>query len=196
MTAVLEDVAPQYDIDDGNRQRTPQHKLVRVSDGTTIAVEDWRPPTSPEHNVVFLHGFCLSHQEWLNQIDSVTEEFGREVRAIALDHRGHGRSSAADMKTYTISQCANDLAEVLAVLKVEGPVTFVGHSMGGMIAIEYQSLPKNKKPVDPANIILVATAAGHLVQSGIGRLLGTRATTALFDVVHHTPETAWRLASG
>ncbi|MUL60994.1 hypothetical protein B5P44_00140 [Mycobacterium sp. CBMA 213] len=196
MTAALEDVAPQCDIDCGNRQRTPQHKLVRVSDGTTLAVEDWCPPTKPEHNVVFLHGFCLSHQEWLNQIGYVTEEFGREVRTIALDYRGHGRSSAADMRTYTISQCANDLAEVLDVLKVEGPVTFVGHSMGGMIVLEYQSLPKAKRPVDPANVILVATAAGHLVQSGIGRLLGTSATAALFDVVHHTPEAAWRLASG
>jgi pimeloyl-ACP methyl ester carboxylesterase len=100
------------------------------------------------------------------------------------------------MSTYSIEQCAGDLAQVLDVLHVTGAVTFVGHSMGGMVALAYLGRSAVDRPVDPGALVLIATAAGGLAARGLGRLLGTPATIALFNLVNHTPEQAWRAVLG
>jgi pimeloyl-ACP methyl ester carboxylesterase len=109
------------------------------------------------------------------------------VRIITYDHRGHGESSGADMHSYRIDRLAEDLADVLTALRVRGPLTLAGHSMGGMTALAYLGRPAADRPVEPQGLVLVATAAGRLAERGLGRLLGTRATGMLFDVVHRIP---------
>ncbi|MDT5148125.1 MAG: hypothetical protein QOC58_2770, partial [Mycobacterium sp.] len=91
------------------------------------------------------------------------------------------------MHSYRIDRVAADLAEVLSTLRVEGPLTLAGHSMGGMTALAYLGRPAADRPVEPQGPVLVATAAGRLVERGLGRLIATRATGALFDLVNHMP---------
>lgn len=91
------------------------------------------------------------------------------------------------MHSYRIDRVAADLAEVLSTLRVEGPLTLAGHSMGGMTALAYLGRPAADRPVEPQGPVLVATAAGRLVERGLGRLIATRATGALFDLVNHRP---------
>ena len=117
----------------GNRPY-PKHPLVRTSDGVSLAVCD-TGPRSAEHTVVFLHGLCLNQTSWEPQITYLLRRYGRSVRVISYDHRGHGRSAAAPMNSYRIDQLADDLAQVLTALAVTGPLTLVGHSMGGMTAL-------------------------------------------------------------
>lgn len=169
-------------------------KRIRMADGVTLAVSDSAPPR-PRHTAVFLHGFCLSRLSWKRPMDYLERRFGDGLRVIGVDHRGHGQSGAGPMHTYTIRQCAKDLAAVLDVLGVHGNVSLIGHSMGAMVAMEYHRLASDERPVDPSALVLVATAAGRLSQRGVGRLLGSPATTALFEVVNHTPQQAWRLLS-
>jgi pimeloyl-ACP methyl ester carboxylesterase len=91
------------------------------------------------------------------------------------------------MHTYRIDRLADDLAEVLVALRVTGPLTLVGHSMGGMTALAYLGRPASRRPVEPEGLVLVATAAGKLGSHGLGRLLGTPAPSMLYHLVHRMP---------
>lgn len=169
--------------------------MVAMDDGTKLAVRDYGRPEA-ERTVVFVHGLCLSQMCWRRQIDALVAWFGDAVRVISYDHRGHGRSGQAPMCTYRIERLAEDLAQVMAVMQVSGTVTLVGHSMGGMTALGYLGLPAGRRPVEPAGLVLLATAAGKLRQRGMGRLLGTPATAALFGVVDRAPEQAVKALVG
>ena len=168
---------------------------VAMDDGVSLSVRDIGGRDA-EHTVVFVHGLCLSQVCWARQIDALVDRFGAAVRVISYDHRGHGRSGQAPMCTYRIERLAEDLAQVMAVMQVNGPVTLVGHSMGGMTSLAYLGLAAHRRPVEPAGLVLLATAAGKLRQRGMGRLLGTPATTALFGVVDRAPEQAVRALTG
>jgi len=178
----------------GDRPR-PKHPLVRTSDGVRLAVCD-TGPRSAEHTVVFLHGLCLNQASWERQITYLLRRYGRSVRVISYDHRGHGRSAAAPMNTYRIDQLADDLAQVLAALDVTGRLTLVGHSMGGMTALAYLARPSAQRPVEPQGLVLVATAAGKLAERGLGRLLATPAPAALIGLIDHTPQYALHAVMG
>jgi pimeloyl-ACP methyl ester carboxylesterase len=167
---------------DGYVERT-----VITSDGVRLAVRDYGSSGAREHTVVLLHGLCLTQSSWEFQVRHLMRRWGNSIRVITYDHRGHGRSSSAAMDTYRIDQLAADLAEVLAVLNVTGPLTLAGHSMGGMTALAYLCRPADQRPVDPRGLVLVATAAGRLSERGLGRLLATRATGMVFDLVNHMP---------
>ena len=163
-----------------------KHLMVRTSDGVSLAVCDIGPRTA-EHTVVFLHGLCLNQTSWERQITYLLRRYGRSVRVISYDHRGHGRSAAAPMNTYRIDQLADDLAQLLTALDVTGSLTLVGHSMGGMTALAYLARPVAARPVEPHGLILVATAAGKLPTRGLARLLATPAPAALVGLIEHTP---------
>ena len=163
-----------------------KHLVVRTSDGVSLAVCDTGPLTA-EHTVVFLHGLCLNQTSWERQITYLLRRYGRSVRVISYDHRGHGRSAAAPMNTYRIDKLADDLAQLLTALDVTGPLTLVGHSMGGMTALAYLARPVAARPVEPHGLILVAAAAGKLATRGLARLLATPAPAALVGLIEHTP---------
>ena len=166
-----------------------KHLLVRTNDGVSLAVCDTGPRTA-EHTVVFLHGLCLNQTSWERQINYLLHRYDRSVRVISYDHRGHGRSAEASINTYRIDQLADDLAQVLIALDVTGPLTLVGHSMGGMTALAYLARPAPERPIEPDGLVLVATAAGKLAGRGLARLLAIPAPAALVGFIEHTPEYA------
>lgn len=159
---------------------------VITADGIALAVCDYPSSVPTRHTVVLLHGFCLSQISWSIQV-RLLRRARPDVRIISFDYRGHGRSAAAPLRTYSIEQLADDLGQVLTALDVTGPVTLAGHSMGGMTALTYLTLSHQRRPVTPVGLVLVATAAGRLAQRGIGRLLGLPAVGMLGTVVDHAP---------
>lgn len=175
--------------------RTPQRRrrcierTVTTSDGVHLAVRDYLPPGSIDHTIVLLHGWCLTQTCWNHQIRHLRRRAGN-VRIISYDHRGHGRSSSAPIRTYRIDRLAADLAELLANLKVTGPLTLAGHSLGGMVALSYLARPANQQPAHPDGLVLIATAAGQLAQRGLGRLLATPGLDALVELIDHAPHRA------
>ncbi|MGB0969463.1 MAG: alpha/beta fold hydrolase [Mycobacterium sp.] len=162
---------------------------VATSDDVQLAVRDFAPRVV-RHTVVLLHGLFVTDAVWSRQIDYLVRRYGNGVRVISYDHRGHGRSDHAPIDSYCIDQLASDLADVLTALNVRGPLTVVGHSMGGMTALAYLARPNADRPVDPQGLVLVATAAGKLAQRGLGRLLATRGSGALLTLVNHIPRKA------
>jgi pimeloyl-ACP methyl ester carboxylesterase len=170
-------------------RRGPVHRVVCTRDGVQIAVHD-SGSTAVDHTIVLLHGLCLSSQSWSGPARLLSASLGDGVRIISYDHRGHGRSGRAPMSTYHVDQLADDLADVLEGLGVNAPLTLAGHSLGGMTALTYCARATQLHPVQPQGLVLVATAAGHLAQRGMGRLLATPAPALLAALVANAPAAA------
>lgn len=94
--------------------------------GITLYYE--RTGTGPP--LVLLHGLGSSTGDWSAQI----EHFAAHYDVLALDLRGHGRSSKPP-GPYSIPQFAADTAALLRHLAL-GPAHIVGLSMGGMVAFQ------------------------------------------------------------
>ena len=170
------------------RDRPPlgRSRIITARDGVRLSVRDYGS-RAPDHTVVLLHGLCLDQSSWDIQIGQLIRKWGNDIRIISYDHRGHGDSADAPMHTYRIEQLADDLATLLIALGVKGPLTLVGHSMGGMTALAYLARSASHRPVEPKSLVLVATAAGKLANRGLGRLLATPAAKILHRLVQHTP---------
>lgn len=118
----------------GNPERKEQSAAMMKSvivGGQRLAVED----CGSGRAVLLVHGFPLDHSMWDAQIETLS----RHYRVIAPDLRGFGRSDPlpANCTAVTMARLADDLAELLAALAVEGPVAVCGLSMGGYIAWEF-----------------------------------------------------------
>jgi pimeloyl-ACP methyl ester carboxylesterase len=81
--------------------------------------------------IIFVHGISGSWQNWLENLP----HFGRGHRAIALDLPGFG---ASPMPSWTIDMHAYGrlLHDFCEKLDLDGGVTLVGNSMGGLVAAE------------------------------------------------------------
>ena len=170
--------------DGGSVQRT-----VVTTDGVRLNVRDHRSEQAGDPTVVLLHGLLLTQDSWDLQVALLRGRYKNRVRIITYDHRGHGGSGHAPMPTYQIEQLAADLGEVLTALAITGPLTLAGHSMGGMVALAYLGGPASRRPVQPRGLVLVGTAAGSVAERGIGRLLASPATGALYGLVRRMPRT-------
>ena len=80
--------------------------------------------------LVFVHGWCCDHTFFRPQFDY----FRSTHQVLALDLRGCGSSGRPD-DGYDMPSFADDLAWLCAEIGIERPV-IIGHSLGGMIAIE------------------------------------------------------------
>jgi pimeloyl-ACP methyl ester carboxylesterase len=77
--------------------------------------------------------------------------FARRGTAINLDLRGYGRSDKP-AKYGTIAQYADDVADLCRQLKITSPI-IIGHSMGGMVAVELAA----KHPMLASAIVLISS---------------------------------------
>lgn len=78
--------------------------------------------------ILCLHGRWGRAETWYDFI----QQYGEHYRIIAPDQRGHGLSSKP-ISRYTAEKMAEDIVELLELLKIES-VILIGHSMGGRVA--------------------------------------------------------------
>ncbi|MCU1352645.1 MAG: putative hydrolase or acyltransferase of alpha/beta superfamily [Acidimicrobiales bacterium] len=124
------------------------HDLVTPDDGTLHLVE--RGHGRP---LVLLHGITLRSDLWSPQLHQLSDRY----RVIAVDLRGHGRSRPGT-DGYGLAHLATDLRTVLEALDLHGAV-LVGHSMGGMTAMQFCGLYPKVLDERVAGIVFVATRA-------------------------------------
>ncbi len=96
--------------------------------------------------LVFLHGGPGYNAAMFEA--STAEALGEHHRVLAYDRRGSGRSAAAEIKDYTFDNAAADLDAIVA--GVASPI-LVGHSFGGILALEYLA----RRPDFEGAVILV-----------------------------------------
>ncbi len=120
-------------------------KEIQLGDSLNIVYAD---EGKGKDTLIFIHGLGSYLPVWKPNIDTLKAH----NRCIALDLPGYGKSSKGGFE-YSMSFFAETLHGLMENLKIE-KATFVGHSMGGQIAITFAL----KYPEKVNKLILIAPA--------------------------------------
>lgn len=103
-----------------------RHSVLHGHDVTyRLAEADPGKPT-----LLLIHGMAGSSRTWKDVMPGLAEDF----TVLAPDLIGHGES-AKPMGDYSLGAFASGLRDLLALLEI-GPVTVIGHSLGGGVAMQ------------------------------------------------------------
>lgn len=103
---------------------------------TSISYSDTGKGTA----IVLLHGFLENKDMW----DFYIPEFAKKNRVIAIDLLGHGETECLSY-VQTMEDNADAVHAILSELRIRRAI-FVGHSMGGYVALAFAELyPENIK---------------------------------------------------
>lgn len=143
-----------FDLPDG----IAEHEIPTPDGGTVHAIEKGagRP-------LVLLHGITLRADVWAPQFHQLTDRY----RVIAVDLRGHGTSKAGT-SGFGIPRLADDLATVLTALDLRGAI-IVGHSMGGMTAMQFCGDHPDVLAERVDGLVFVATRAHQVLPPYLDR---------------------------
>lgn len=85
--------------------------------------------------VILIHGLPSSLDEWNDFFDDLS---GAGFKPMAMDLLGHGRSHRPESaQCYTVEHFFAFFCQWMDSQKLAGPVTLVGHSFGGHLALRY-----------------------------------------------------------
>lgn len=101
-------------------------------DGGLLTCGVWEPSDANDQQgqpIVLIHGITSSHLAWAALANLVPDHL-----LIAPDLRGRGGSRELP-GPYGMARHADDVAAAIRALAGEGPVTVVGHSMGGFVSV-------------------------------------------------------------
>jgi pimeloyl-ACP methyl ester carboxylesterase len=111
--------------------------------------------------LLFVHGYTCDSHDWSWQLP----HFSPSHRVIAVDLRGHGRSSAPE-SGYTPEDFAGDLARLVRQLDGVERVVALGHSLGGVVvtalAVGHPDLVEAVVAVDPGYLVPDEVTAAHV----------------------------------
>ncbi|HTE42441.1 MAG TPA: alpha/beta hydrolase, partial [Steroidobacteraceae bacterium] len=110
-------------------KRAPEHRALKLRD---LNFHTHRWAGSDPDPVVLLHGWGDAGETFQFVVDAMPDQH----TLVALDHRGFGRTEWPQ-DGYWFPDYLADLDAWLDVVAPDGPVTLVGHSMGGNIANQY-----------------------------------------------------------
>jgi pimeloyl-ACP methyl ester carboxylesterase len=117
-------------------------------------------------SVVLLHGFLGSARN-LTTLARTLAEADSRLGIVALDLTGHGASPPLSPGADT-GTLAADVLTTVTVLELTPPVTLVGHSLGGRVALRAAAMA----PADVASVMLLDIAPGPLPRGGdVARVL-------------------------
>lgn len=120
------------DFEAGERfgaRRGLRARMLARDDGAQLFVEEAGPAASS--GAVFAHGSALRTDVWHYQLGGIGSN-----RLIFFDLRGHGLSRPKGAAPYTIDTLSADLEAVVDDSGLE-EVVVVGHSVGGMVALDF-----------------------------------------------------------
>ena len=135
---------------------------------------DDRTIGNPKETIVFLHGIAGSGEMWHKVITEM-----KDVRVIAIDLLGFGRSPRPQHLDYTIADHTTMLSYTLRRHRIKGKVRLVGYSLGALVAVDYASQHKRKV----TSLILCAPPlyTNEGLDVGEGKTLADRQTNTLLN---------------
>jgi len=129
------------------------HKVFHVP--VRMAVAKDNRVKNPRLTVVMLHGIAATSDTWQKFYkDVLRDEELDEVRFIALDLLGFGKSPKADWLDYDYADYNRALDETFKHLDIHTPIILMGHSMGGLIIANY--VTEDHPNIDIRSAILVS----------------------------------------
>jgi pimeloyl-ACP methyl ester carboxylesterase len=107
----------------------------RQVNGLSVHVQELAPATEPAPTAVLIHGTATdSLASWYLTMAQPLAEAG--LRVVMYDLRGHGRTERPP-RGYRLDDFVDDLAALIGVMDIDGPVHLLGNSLGGTIAFGY-----------------------------------------------------------
>jgi pimeloyl-ACP methyl ester carboxylesterase len=104
-------------------------RAVRSPTGAVLHVEEFGSPTAP--TLVFTHGWGADSREW-RYASALADRF----HVVAWDLAGLGASTGYPDRQWSLERMADDLHAVVTATAPDR-VILIGHSVGGMINLEY-----------------------------------------------------------
>ena len=142
-------------------ETSSQVSFVRSKDGTRIAVEC----TGKGPTLLIVHGGTGDRSRW----KPLFPLFASQFTVCAMDRRGHGESEAGS--NYSLKKEFEDVAAV--VNSRPGPVFVLGHSIGGLCALEAAFLTNKisklvlyEPPLQDLDHTAVADRMEKMIQAG------------------------------
>ena len=148
-----------------------QRVSVTTADGLALVTRQIGPEVA-DLTVILLHGLLGDRHSWRCQTSHLTSRHP-DIRVIAYDQRGHGRSGRGCALRNTLGQLARDLDAVIDATTPTGHLVLVGHSMGAMTILQYLQHHQSRNTDRITGVGLIATAAADITRRGLGRLLAT-----------------------
>lgn len=127
--------------------------FIETKNKTRLFYQDW----GTGKPVVFLHAWAMNSTMWEKHMLYFNDQ---NMRCIALDSRGHGRSDR-DGAPYNYDSYAEELKELIEHLDLS-EVTFVGHSMGCGNIIRYLTQYSSKRI---SRMVLIAPPLPYLLKT-------------------------------
>jgi pimeloyl-ACP methyl ester carboxylesterase len=150
---------PEIREEFGTRRGTRDRKI-EIDDGARIFIEE--AGLKSRNGAVFIHGSALRTDTWHYQLPGINSH-----RLVFYDLRGHGLSQPKGDSDYTIQTMAADLEAVINDSKLDR-VVVVGHSIGGMIALEYALRNARSKRPKIEGLVLLNTTYAPAVETLTG----------------------------
>ena len=122
----------------------PMEATLTTADGLKLRLREW-PCAQARGTVLMVHGLG----EHIGRYEPVAAQLLRSGRSVVgYDQRGHGESEGARGALNHPDDLLTDLAQVIDAVRLQhpGPLTLLGHSMGGLVAGLFAA--RNLRPVD------------------------------------------------
>lgn len=109
---------------------------VQTADKVEIHVKKWAPKgdDKPKAQLVLFHGY-LEHGGRYAEFGTYLASQG--ITLFAMDCRGHGKSQGQRAYCWSFSQYSLDLEAALTLADPAAPLFVLGHSAGGLVALDY-----------------------------------------------------------
>jgi len=105
--------------------------------GTALYYQCWHPGGEPRGVLVIVHGFGEHSGRYANVVNRLVP---RGYAVYAFDHRGHGRSPGQRGYVNRWEEFREDVRAFLDLVRGQEPgrpLFLMGHSLGGLIVLEY-----------------------------------------------------------
>lgn len=105
--------------------------------GLELYYQCWRPEGAPRAVIALVHGFGEHSGRYMNVVNHLVP---RGYAIWSFDHRGHGRSPGRRGFIRSWDEFREDVRLFLEMVRQQErglPLFLMGHSMGGLIVLEY-----------------------------------------------------------